>query len=1135
MVDTTQRFTPDLEAATADTSYYALTMFPYPSGAWLHAWHASVFTINDVAARFQRMQGKTVFNPFGFDSFGLPTENYAMKQWRPAYEVTEENKAHFMKQVRALNISFDYERMVTTSQADYYKRTQWVFSKLFDAWLVYRDELWVNRCPDCQTMLANAQVENGKCERCKHEIIQKKMPQRFIKITDYADRLIADLDTVDRPEETKIAQRNRIWKSEGAEIYFDVYDSDLKITCFTTRPDTLYGVTAVVLAPENTDLDELLTPTKREEVEAYRQKTLAKTAVQRQQDAKEKTWVTSWIFVIHPLTWERIAVWYADYVLADYGSGAVMMVPAHDERDFEFAKKYGIEIKQVIKPIAWKKKTWENYVARRWWYWIIQNNEWKYLVVSSPSKDKLQESWIELVYWLPGWWIESGESVKEWTLREILEETGYTDIELWYSIESIWYYDSGVKGVWREKHATTFLGTLKSSNQIKRKLCDFEIKYGLDLHWMTYQEVEKHFNKDTHFYKAFDALVNHNVVREWTMINSGEFDWLSHTVAKTKIIEHLASIWKWSRKITYRLRDWSVSRQRYRGSPIPVYYKPKQNPKVPLYRRLEWEYAVKKDKDVMSRKTIAVFLRNPKNWKYLMLDYPKLDEKMTPVTWWVDEWETYEQAAVRETIEETWYKNIRLVKHLGSFQTEFWHVLKYRNQHNIAECYLYELIDEEQIEVQLEAHEEFLTKWVSYDEIVWYGDQEEIRDYFLHLAEWKETSREWERIDKYNSYNPAPRDVCEPTLIPEEELPVELPLDVQNYTPKGKSPLEEHDTFPLYTKEWTTYLRECDTLDTFMCSSFYFLRYPNVWDDSHLISKSLADKIFPIDLYTWWKEHTVGHLLYSRFIHKFLYDQWVVSSPEPFGKLVHQWMVLGSDWRKMWKRYWNGKDPLELVEQYGADATRTYLMFMGPVEQDKHRNEKSLIGVKKFLSRVEKLIPKTWMDMRVSDEYIMQSPDTQEQAQQKILSLYHQTIITITWDFEKLKYNTAVSKIMILVNTIYEHGVAPHEVLLWLTKFIAPFATQLWDRMREALGQTDDVQFGNRPIADKNKIVQSSITLPVQINGKVRANIEITPWVTEEEAMKLAQTEPKIKKYTEDKTIRKVIYIQDKILNIVVG
>lgn len=786
------KFSPDFSWLPADKIFYALTMFPYPSGVGLHAGHASVFTINDVVARYKTMSGYTVLNPFGFDAFGLPTENYALQEKKWAREVTDTNKAMFLDQVKALNISFDYERVIDTSMPDYYKWTQWIFVKLMEAGLVYRDEKFVNRCPDCQTVLANDQVVDGKCERCKSETFQKKHMQWFIKITDYADRLIEDLDSLDRPEETKTTQKNWIWRSEGCEIDFTIPNSDSTLTVFTTRPDTLYGVTAVVLAPENTLIDDLLSDDKKIQVQSYRETTIAKTAVQRQQDAGEKkTGVFSGLYALHPLTGDSVPVWFADYVLMDYGSGAVMMVPAHDERDDEFARQYDVPVKVVIlQPLEQKEN-------------------------QNPPHDTTNESC---------------------------------------------YTWSGV------------------------------------------------------------------------LINSAQFDGMDSTEAKSAIIDHLESLWIGTRKITYRLRDWSVSRQRYRGSPIPVYY----------------------------------------------------DENNTP--------------------------------------------------------------------------------------------------------------------------HP----------IPESELPVVLPLDVTDFKPKGKSPLEDHPTFKYYKKDGKTYLRECDTLDTFMCSSFYFLRFPDTHNDDALIRQELADKCLPVDFYSGGKEHSVGHLLYSRFIHKFLYDQGYVPSPEPFKKLVHQGMVLGADGRKMGKRYNNGVDPLEIVEKYGSDAVRTYLMFMGPIEADKVRNDGALNGTKKFLDRVHKIPEQTRFGTTHKD----------------VIATVHETITKVTEDIEQYKFNTAISKIMIAINTIYDESSCDYTHLALLAQLLAPFAPILAQEIRTNAWNDWEIAFSSRPVADLSKITSKPINFPIQINGKMRGTLTVTAGISESDLMNLVLAEPSLTKYLTG-TTKKVIFVADKIMNII--
>lgn len=776
-------FKVDLTNTPASEIYYTLAMFPYPSGAGLHVGHAMNFIACDIVARFQRMQGKKVLNPMGFDSFGLPTENYAMKQGKPASEVTQENIENFIRQLGSMDLSIDRDRMFATSDPSYYKRTQWIFSKLYKAWLVYKKEQLVNRDPIDQTVLANDQIlPDGTAERSGAHVIQKLHPQRFIKTTAYADKLLEDLDELDRPEETKTAQRNWIWRSEGAEITFKISGSDLSITVFTTRPDTIYGVTVLVLAPELKHFDELLHGSAKDEVLAYRKTTAGKTTVQRQQDEKEKSGVFSGLFAFHPLTGEKVPVWFADYVLPDYATGAVMFVPAHDQRDREFAHKHGLEIKQVI-----------------------------------------------------------------------------------------------------------------SSTDFDNQAC---------YTW------------------------------NGTLINSDQFNGLDNQEAKKAIITHLEQQGVGSWKVTYRLRDRSVSRQRYWGSPIPIYY------------------------------------------------------------------------------------------------------------------------------------------------------------------------------DENN----------QPQLIPEDELPVILPLDLGNYKPAGKSPLADHPIFPNYTaKNGKTYLRECDTLDTFMCSSFYFLRFIDPENTDALISKELTETVLPVDFYIWGKEHTVGHLIYARFIHKFLYDQGMVTCKEPFKKLFHQGMVLASDGRKMSKRRGNVINPDDIIKEYGSDALRMYVMFMGPLEAEKCWDDNSLKGIKRFLERCERLV-----DMII---------DTNANLSTTML---HKTIKGITHDMQQLKYNTSISKLMILVNHFYDVKSITIQELTIFSKLLAPFTTQLSQKLREKLGNTSNIHFEQRPTYDPKLIIDTELQLPVQINGKMKGTLTITPWLDQNKVLEMIQSDPKLSAHLTQE-IKKVIWVQDKIMNIIIG
>lgn len=937
---------PDLINAATDKIFYTLTMFPYPSGSWLHCGHASVFTINDIIARFKRLQWYTVFNPIGFDAFWLPTENFALKTWKNPRTVTDENKAMFLKQIKALNLSFDYERVIDTSMPDYYKWTQRIFLKLYEAGLVYKKEQRVNRDPIDQTVLANSDVlPDGTAERSGAKVIQKLHSQWFIKITDYADRLIDDLDLVDRPAETKTMQKNRIGRSVWAEIEFQVdcksmfltwpnthnpQEKNIQLTVFTTRPDTIYGVTALVLAPENTVLDELIMsiPITSEEkgkfssshnsyqqLLDYRQSTLLKTPVQRQQESREKSGIFSWLYATHPLTGQTIPIWFADYVLPDYGSGAVMLVPAHDQRDRDFATRHGIPKIQVIKPIFGETEKDITY----------QEKSCVYAILHDPKTDRYAVFDHGDIPW---WEIKQWEELLEVLTQAIAKKTGYTDITVVsnYVFQCTEHYCAwGEKNVHRRNHSSIYRCTLNSYRHetVVNEKGENDIQ--------TIKRVSAH-DMYAHQPHRFRYLIEAYTDKAWVLINSWEFDGLDIKTAQDQIIAKLETMGIGKRKTTFRLRDWSVSRQRYRWSPIPMLYDANGN--------------------------------------------------IVPVD--------------------------------------------------------------------------------------------------------------------------------------EKELPVILPLDLADIKPKGKSPLEDHPTFK-HQKPW--YTRECDTLDTFMCSSFYFLRYPDAHNPDELIRKELRDKMFPIDLYSGGKEHTVWHLLYSRFIHKFLYDQGYVSSPEPFAKLVHQGMVLGADGRKMGKRYGNWVDPLEVVEKYGSDAVRTYLMFMGPVEQDKMRSDETLHGTKKYLDRVARIV----------DQERFGKQDSQ------VDSAIHTAIQGITYDMNELKLNTAVSKLMIATNAIYDAKAVSLESFSHFVIMLSPFAPILAQHLWEKIGKTDSVESQNRPIADESKIASKLLDFPIQINGKMRGTLSVNADISQDALFALIQTNEQFSKYLNGQQVKKIIFVKWKIMNIILG
>lgn len=1273
--------------------FYDLMMFPYPSGTAMHVGHASNYLYSEIIARFRRMQGYDVIFPLGYDSFGLPTENFAIKNNVSAQEATDNNIKYFEEQVAAMNFSLDKDRMLRTSDPEYYKWTQWIFEKLFEHGLVYRKDGFVNRDPVDQTVLANDQVlPDGTAERSGAVVVQKRMSQWYIKITAFAEQLL-DYSDCDRPEETITHQKNWIGRSEWAEIDFDIYIWDKGdnltskvITVFTTRPDTIYGVTAIVIAPENEILDIYMSEDKKAELAEYRRVTSLKTNIERQSTDKEKTWFDSGVVVIHPLTWEKVLVWFADYVLPDYATGAVMFVPAHDERDFEFAKKYDIDIKDVItqhyiwsnKPVEWKKNTIREIVI------CILYNEDMSKVAVLDRKTTNYKSFVQ-------WGVEENENPVNSGIREIIEETWFEDIEHIYTIP--WQVHAEFYAAHKDvnRYAIAFgnaykLKSSKNNNDIK----DSEHH---DLLWIDPSEVETFFgqveweNDSLIFWKRYQSQ-NQAFTGKWKLINSWQFDWLDNINAKSKITEYLESIGKWRKKTTYRLRDRSVSRQRYRGSPIPVYYTFAENEQVPFFKL--WNGFVD-GKNIETRKNVACIVKHWSEDKYLFIR-EKDTGKITLAAGGIDEGEDGIIAWIREIAEETWYTSAKFIKNIISeLHFAMHNPRKDVNRYGIVQVNYYELTDENQIDIE-DQNTEMI--WLLKDEVS--NQLEPINQYCRNIYIWAEAKSEF--ADRYNAYNPHPnKSKWIPNLIPESDLPVVLPLDLPNYKPAGKSPLEDHPTFKYYKKidnsfynqkikvilriydnirnnisfsGWNTYLiwwlgaaahvwfvyrnhddldividnvsreeirkiiistwlnfvkekefidvysyedievevytyesfkqdykdiiniskddldndiynlywtdvqtftknysikfkeslnnfkisqwkgrskdqldidmlswkssqsdnssdinniylRECDTLDTFMCSSFYYLRFLDPKNTEQLISPE-AQKNMPVDLYIWGKEHTVGHLLYSRFIYKFLRDKWYISNPskEPFRKLVHQGMVSAADGRKMSKRRWNVIDPMDTIRQYGADTLRTYIMFMWPIELNKNRNPEAVAGISKFLERVR----------RASDFVDKWDVLTSEN---QIKSFTHIAIKWITEDLESLKFNTAISKLMILLNHIYDAWKVDKTNWENFLMLLSPFATELSQELRSKLGHDSQIAEQPRPEFKSEYISAMPTKLAIQINGKMRWIIEVEKWLSQDAALDLIKSSGEFDKYISWE-IKKVIYVPEKICNLII-
>ena len=749
--------------------YYFLVEFPYPSGN-LHVGHWYAFAVADIAARFHRMLGKNVMFPIGFDAFGLPAENAAIKRKLNPREWTFSNIEYMKGQLRSMGNSFDWSREVITCDPEYYKWTQWMFLKFFEKGLAYQAESEVNWCPSCKTVLANEQVVNGYCERCGTEVIQKKMLQWQLKITDYADRLINDLESLDWSKPIKEAQKNWIGRSEGALIKF----GDIEV--FTTRPDTIFGATFIVVA------------------------------------GKEDKFTGK--YVTNPATAEKIPVWEAEYVMEDYGTGAIMAVPAHDERDYEFARKHDLPVKHVIMP--------------------------RLVDHSNP--------------------------------HQVGEET------------------------------------------IKRS--EFE---------------------NTKFNHSEDQVIKDRILRgvevytgEGILINSGEFSQLESPEGKSKIPKRFGI-----EKVSYKLRDWVVSRQRYWGVPIPV----------------------------------------------------------------------------------------------------------------------------------------------------------------LHCEK------------------------CGVVAVPEKDLPVILP-EIDDYLPRddGKSPLSKAESWVKITcpKCGGKAERETDTLDTFVDSSWYFLRYTDPRNDKEFASPLQLKKWLPVDFYSGGAEHTTMHLLYSRFWHKALHDFGLVNESEPYLRRMNRGIILGPDSQKMSKSKGNVIDPDKEVERLGADTVRTYLAFIGPYNEVGAYpwNPDASIGVRRFLERVWRFQAK-----------LSGTPTSS--------GLIHPTIKKVTDEIRSLKLNTAVSALMIWVNELDKQEKVSKEEYEILLKLLAPFAPHMTEELWHELGHEGSIHTEPWPKYDESKLATETVTIIVQVNGKVRSKFIASSSISKEEAIEEAQTLPEIQKWVGDREVDKTIYVSQKLVNLV--
>ena len=905
--------------ASSKEKQYVLDMFPYPSGAGLHVGHVEGYTATDIYSRFKRMKGFEVLHPMGWDAFGLPAENYAIKTKVHPKITTEEAIKTFRSQMDSLGLSYDWSREIGSHRPEYYKWTQWFFLLLYKNGLAYKRKAKVNWCSKDQTVLANEQVVDGKCDRCGTEVIQKDLEQWFFKITDYAEELLSDLDTIDWPESTKSAQRNWIGKSQGAEIDFALTSGDT-ITVFTTRPDTLFGATYMVLAPEHSIIASLPI-NNRADVDAYIAQTLKRTELERTSDTKNKTGVElKGVKAINPATKEEIPVFLADYVISHYGTGAIMAVPAHDERDFEFAKKFGIPVTTVIEPVTGVPQS---------------NPEHRKSIVAIVRKadgSVLTLNWGAMGGTLfIGGGLEEGEDVIETAKREIAEETGYTSLVFRGQTQTIHHsYFAHSKNVARKIEAVGLLFDLADEAKGETALEESE-KDKFVLEWKTASQAESSVQDELHKL-VFKLLVQGApYTGAGVLSNSGVFAGESSEEAKEKITLFVGG----RMKTTYKLRDWLISRQRYWGAPIPVIY-----------------------------------------------------------------------------------------------------------------C-----------------------------------------------------------------------EDCGAVPVPEADLPVVLPDDV-DFMPTGESPLTRSASFqnvlcPTCKKPAK---RESDTMDTFVCSSWYYFRFADPKNLEEFASKKQLEKWLPVDLYMGGAEHTVLHLLYARFFTKVLQKLGFIGFSEPFSKLRHQGLILASDGVKMSKSLGNVVNPDDVIEQFGADSIRLYEMFMGPLDVAKPWNTNNILGVRRFLEKVAGL------ETKVSD--VLALPETG--------ILLNQTIAKVEADIDSLRFNTAISSLMIFVNHLTELSEVPVSVYTVLLKILSPLAPHLTHELWEKAGNASLLCKEKWPAYDETKIVLDTVEVGVQVNGKVRGTITLSREATEAEALSLARATPSVAKWLAQGEEVKAVYVAGRIINFVV-
>jgi len=1121
---------------------YILDMFPYPSGAGLHVGHPKGYIATDVFSRMRMMQGYNVLHPMGWDAFGLPAENYAIKNKVHPSVATAKNVKTFKKQLELLGFTYDWSREINTTVPNYYKWTQWAFLQMFKRGLAYESNEPINWCPSCKTGLANEDLEDGKCERCVSVVEKKPLRQWVLKITEYADRLLKDIDKLDKwPEPIREMQRNWIGRSEGATVKFQISNFKFQIEVFTTRPDTLFGATYVVVAPEHEIISNIQYQISNiKEVQEYVAKAKNKSDLERTDLAKEKTGVElKGIKAINPANNEELPIFVADYVLSGYGTGAIMAVPAHDERDFEFAKKYGLEIKTIIEPITGEKH--ENEEFRQSIVAIVRN----------PKDGKLLSlNWGNKMggNLFIGGGVECEEDIVKCAEREIREETGYKSIKFVSQTERVHHhYVAFSKGVNRCIHANGFLFDLINEEREEQKLEENE-KNKFQIEWLTNKEAEEKVGDALHHY-VFDKLVKGAAYTgNGVLFNSDFINGLEVEKAKEKMIAWLEEKGLGKRQVQYKLRDWVFSRQRYWGEPIPLVRCEKCAGKKPKVLYIHGIYGNDKEN------WVPWFKKEIEHLGYEVL-VPNLPNNVHPsMNGWLD-------ALGKLDIKDN--DRLFIVGHSLGCPVACQYVLKRgakvekliligptgksqgeKNWKNLREAGC----DEKSINCikefnSLNKNLEKVKKLVG-KSVIYLSDN----DPYIPMSvkkDYKSLGAMVMRFHNYGHFNDAGNIKELPELleefyvmrdgwipIPEKDLPLKLP-NVKHYEPSGtgESPLAN-------IEKWVNTKcpvcggpakRETNTMPQWAGSCWYYLAYSMLGSQKSKVKsqkyewrKDRIDYWNPVDIYVGGAEHATRHLIYARFWHKFLYDIGAVSNDEPFTRLQNVGLILAEDGRKMSKRWGNVINPDDVVRDFGADAMRLYEMFMGPFDQPCAWSTQGLVGMRRFLEKV-------WgLRYKIQDTKNIQYPIS------NIQSLLHQTIKKVTDDIEAMRFNTAIAALMMLTNEMSKAENLQRTTYNLLLQLLSPFAPHIAEELWHELGNKASIIKSEWPKYDPELAKSDEMTIAVQVNGKLRDTITMPEDASEDVVKSGALKSEKVQKWLEGKEAKKVIYVKNKLVSIVV-